>query len=82
MEKNKIIFVIKTFDKMSDLAEYLFLSQQDYFIDSVSELELNGKTYANAIKVFKIKNPEYQENYNFIITDNSFESRSPIRICQ
>ena len=70
MDKNKIIFVIKTFDKMSDLAEYLFLSQQDYFIDSVSELELNGKTYANAIKVFKSKNPEYQENYNFIITDN------------
>ena len=72
MEKNKIIFVIKTFDEVSSVAEYLFIDKQDYFIDSVTEFEIPNKSYALAIQAFKEKNPTYKDSniYHFVIGNN------------
>ena len=72
MEKNKVIFVLKTYDEVSSVAEYLFIDKQDYFIDSVSELEIPNKSYALAIQAFKEKNPTYKDSniYHFVIGNN------------
>lgn len=72
MEKNKIIFVLKTYDEVSSVAEYLFIDKQDYFIDSVTEFEISNKSYALAIQAFKEKNPTYKDSniYHFVIGNN------------
>jgi hypothetical protein len=72
MEKNKIIFVLKTYDEVSSVAEYLFIDKQDYFIDSVTEFEIPNKSYALAIQAFKEKNPTYKDSniYHFVIGNN------------
>lgn len=72
MEKNKIIFVLKTYDEVSSAAEYLFIDKQDYFIDSVTEFEIPNKSYALAIQAFKEKNPTYKDSniYHFVIGNN------------
>lgn len=72
MEKNKIIFVLKTYDEVSSVAEYLFIDKQDYFIDSVTEFEIPNKSYALAIQAFKEKNSTYKDSniYHFVIGNN------------
>ena len=72
MEKNKVIFVLKTYDEVSSVAEYLFIDKQDYFIDSVTEFEIPNKSYALAIQAFKEKNPTYKDSniYHFVIGNN------------
>lgn len=72
MEKNKIIFVLKTYDEVSSVAEYLFIDKHDYFIDSVTEFEIPNKSYALAIQAFKEKNPTYKDSniYHFVIGNN------------
>ena len=72
MEKNKIIFVLKTYDEVSSVAEYLFIDKQDYFIDSVTEFEIPNKSYALAIQAFKEKNPTDKDSniYHFVIGNN------------
>ena len=72
MEKNKVIFVLKTYDEVSLVVEYLFINKQDYFIDSVTEFEIPNKSYALAIQAFKEKNPTYKDSniYHFVIGNN------------
>jgi len=51
------VFVIKTYDEVSSKAEYLFIDKEEYFLGSVTEDEIERKSYSLACAKFIDKSP-------------------------